>query len=249
MDLAKIRKKHQQTPIAAFTPDFGQNTVTAAPAMTLSVPVVLIPDSPLVGFINSAVPETIAETPVAKVVTEVKADYRDPLQIILAGRKAAGCDEEEPDDLEHFSAIPEKCLEYLCFRVFDEIYGINIMDIKEIIKPREVTEVPCAPPFVSGIISLRGTIIPIIDMRCRLGLQTGKATGRERVVVIKNNRSLSGLLVDEVIKVLRLDKENLEPAPSVLEGVDRDFVTGIGRSEGGFIIILNLDTVADIHLF
>lgn len=250
MDLAKIRKKHQQTPpVAALTPDFGQNPVIVAPAMVLSEPVALIPDSPLVDFVISAVRKTIEEKPVAVIFSETKADYRDPVQIILAGRKAAGCDEEEPDDQENFSALPEKCLEYLCFRVFDEIYGINIMDIKEIIKPREVTEVPCAPPFVSGIISLRGTIIPIIDMRCRLGLQTVNATGRERVVVIKNNLSLSGLLVDEVIKVLRMDKENLEPAPSVLEGVDRDFVTGIGRSEGGFIIILNLDTVADIHLF
>ena len=248
MDLAKIRKKHQQTPVAASPPVIGGGTV-AAPAAPFSDPLPFIPDSPLVDFINSIVPESSKELPPAAIFNDTEAELRDPVQVIMDGRKVSGCDEEMPDEQELFCLLPEKCLEYLSFRVYDEIYGINIMDIKEIIKPRDVTEVPCAPPFVSGIISLRGTIIPIIDMRCRLGFQTGIATGKERVIVIKNNSSLSGLLVDEVIKVVRLDKENLEPAPSVLEGVDRDFLSGIGRSEGRFIIILNLDTVADIHLF
>jgi purine-binding chemotaxis protein CheW len=123
------------------------------------------------------------------------------------------------------------------------------MDIKEIIKPREVTEIPRAPKFVSGIISLRGTIIPIIDMRARLGLPRENVIGKERVVVIKHAQSFSGLLVDEVIQVVRINNENMEPAPSVLEGIDRDFVNGIGRSVGRLIIILNLKSIADIHLF
>jgi purine-binding chemotaxis protein CheW len=143
----------------------------------------------------------------------------------------------------------DEYLEFLCFRVSDEIYGINIMDIKEIIKPREVTEVPRAPSFVSGIISLRGIIIPIIDMLDRLGLPREKVTGRERVIVVRHGESFSGLLVDEIIQVVHITKDCLEAAPAVLEGIDRDFVSGIGRADGRMIILLNLENIADIHLY
>ena len=139
--------------------------------------------------------------------------------------------------------------EFLCFRVSDEIYGINIMQIKEIIKPREVTEVPRSPSFVSGVISLRGVIIPIMDMLDRLGLKRGATTGKERVVVVKHNETFTGLLVDEVIQVVRIAKNSFEPAPAVLEAINREFVAAIGRSDGRMVILLNLDTIADINLF
>lgn len=175
---------------------------------------------------------------------------RTPLEAILAGRSAAGCDDESfsVDDDAISQVAVESYLELLCFRVSDEVYGINIMDIKEIIKPREVTEVPRSPSFVSGILSLRGIIVPIIDMRVRLGLDQKKPVGKERVVVIRNNSSFSGLLVDEVIQVVRIQPGALEAAPTVLDGIDRDFISGIGRSEGQMIIILNLANVADIAL-
>jgi purine-binding chemotaxis protein CheW len=123
------------------------------------------------------------------------------------------------------------------------------MDIKEIIKPREVTEVPRAPHFVSGVLSLRGTIIPIIDMRERLGLACAEPTGKERIVVIKNINSFSGLLVDEVIQVVKVPQDAIEPAPTVLDGIDRDFVSGLGCSDGRLIIILHLENITDINLY
>jgi purine-binding chemotaxis protein CheW len=174
---------------------------------------------------------------------------RDPLEVILAGREAAGCDEDQSLASGIVETAVDEYLEFLCFRVSDEIYGINIMDIKEIIKPREVTEVPRAPSFVSGIISLRGIIIPIIDMLDRLGLPREKVTGRERVIVVRHGESFSGLLVDEIIQVVHITKDCLEAAPAVLEGIDRDFVSGIGRADGRMIILLNLENIADIHLY
>lgn len=249
MDLAKIRKKYRHSPPVDSAVHFQSDIHLAAPVMPSTEPATRASVSPEVDFFNDDISGRDVHVSVAVRSPEKTDAYRNPIEIILAGRSAAGCDEELTVDEERAGAVSEICLEYLCFRVSDEIYGINIMAIKEITKPREVTEIPGTPEFVSGIVSLRGTIIPIIDMRSRLGLSRENVTGKERVVVIKNDRSFCGLLVDEVIQVVRVNKENVEPAPSVLEGIDRDFVSGIGRSEGRLIIILNLENIADIHLF
>ena len=178
------------------------------------------------------------------------AEPLTPLEAILAGRAAAGCDTESinaHDVTAEFSA--ESGLEFLCFRVSEEIYGINIMDIKEIIKPREVTEVPRAPAFVSGILSLRGVIIPVIDMRIRLGLARSGQSDKERVIVAKNIHSFTGLLVDEVIQVVRVKIDAFEETPTVIDGIDRDFISGIGHSDDRLIIIVNLKNITDIDLY
>lgn len=256
MDLAKIRKKSlepvEETVIKQVTAPMVSSerayetlqTVTAFPSSSEVEPVrkdYLPPPS--------AAPVTATpyfESTMLQNFTET----RTPLEAILAGRAAAGCDDESlvADDGIH-EARADSGLEFLCFRVSDEIYGINIMDIKEIIKPREVTEVPRAPVFVSGVLSLRGTIIPIIDMRIRLDLARGERTGKERVIVVKNASSFSGLLVDEVIQVVRVQIDTFEATPTVLDGIDRDFISGIGRSDGRLIIILNLENIADINLY
>ena len=175
---------------------------------------------------------------------------RDPLEAILAGREAAGCGESQPQASEAQTGTePDNYLQYLCFKVSNEVYGIDIMDIKELIRPREVTEVPRSPSFVSGIISLRGVIIPIIDMLDRLGLARESVTGRERVIVVRQGESFSGLLVDEIIQVVRIAKNDVEAAPTVLEGIDRDFVTGIGRTNSRMVILLNLSNIINISLY
>jgi purine-binding chemotaxis protein CheW len=175
---------------------------------------------------------------------------RDPLEVILSGRESAGCSDDQSLLTEAQEETgKETYQEFLCFKVSNEVYGVDIMDIKELIKPREVTEVPRAPSFVSGIISLRGVIIPIIDMLDRLGLERKSLTGRERVIVVRHGTTFSGLLVDEIIQVARIAKDAIESAPTVLDGIDRDFVTGIGRADGRMIILLNLNNVIDIHLY
>jgi purine-binding chemotaxis protein CheW len=102
---------------------------------------------------------------------------------------------------------------------------------------------------VSGILSLRGVIIPIIDMRIRLGLPRSGQSGKERIVVVKNKNALSGLLVDEVIQVVRVKTDTFEEAPAVMDGIDRDFICGIGRSDERLIILVNVQNVADIDLY
>ena len=167
----------------------------------------------------------------------------DPAAVILKGRQSATGSEEvrEADQVE-------ASLELLCFRVATEDYAINIMDIKEIIKPREVTEVPRVPAFVRGILSLRGIIIPVFDMRLRLGLPEGVRSERERIVVVNRQGGFCGVLVDQVVQVVRIAEAKLEAPPVVLEGIDREFIQGIGRVAGRMLILLDMEKVLDIGL-
>ena len=249
MDLAKIRKKARQ----------GQNeNLLVVDLQPLEEKVVVSP-------LEEAQPPIQAESeydfffaqpPVGSAMPLATNSHpprrrnpANPVEILLAGREAAGCDEDLQLSFEQTETAVEDYEEFLCIRVSNEIYGINIMQIKEIIKPREVTEIPRSPSFVYGIISLRGVIIPIVDMLDRLGLGHEAATGRERIVVVKHADEYTGLLVDEVIQVVRIAKDSFEAAPSVLEGINRDFVNGIGRADNRMIILLNLDTVTDINLY
>jgi purine-binding chemotaxis protein CheW len=139
--------------------------------------------------------------------------------------------------------------EVLCFSISGETFGINIMQIKEILKPRPVTEVPRAPSFVSGVISLRGVILPVLDLHDRLGLEHPATSGRERLVVVKTGQDgdLAGLLVDQVLQVVRIPGA-IEPAPPNLAGIDRDFVVGIGRADNRIVFLLNPGRLVDLHL-
>jgi purine-binding chemotaxis protein CheW len=167
----------------------------------------------------------------------------DPAAVILKGRESAAFEEVLLQDDQAAASV-----ELLCFKVANEEYAISIMDIKEIIKPREVTEVPRVPAFVRGILSLRGNIIPIFDMRVRLGLPGAASSERERVVVVKRQGGFCGVLVDEVVQVVRIAEAGIEPPPVVLEGIDRDFVQGIGRVAGRMLILLDMEKVLDVSL-
>jgi purine-binding chemotaxis protein CheW len=176
-------------------------------------------------------------------------DDFDPLALLMAGRAAArGCDDTAPSEETATEEEGAGYHELLCFRVAAERYAVDIMEIREIIKPREVTEVPRMPPFVNGVLSLRGIIIPVFNMRERLGHASSEASGKERVIVLNRGEESCGVLVDEVIQVARLEADSIEPAPAVLEGIDRDFVKGIGRIEERMLILLNMDKILDIDL-
>ncbi|SNB45090.1 chemotaxis protein CheW [Geobacter sp. DSM 9736] len=171
----------------------------------------------------------------------------DPLSVLLAGRMLAAVEEELPE--EHAEeGVDDDFQEFLCFRVATELYAINIMEIKEIIKPREVTEVPRVPAFVSGVLSLRGIIIPVIDLHRRLGLEGTSEGPKVRVVVVKKGEEFCGVVVDEVIQVVKIAVPTIEQPPAVLDGIDRDFVQGIGRHEGRMLILLQLGNILDLTL-
>lgn len=193
--------------------------------------------------VTAAVPAAAAARPG---IAPGRSAY-NPLATILAGRDEAA-DPEESSAFQQQSLAGGDVEEYLCFRVADEEYALNIMAIKEIIKPREVTEVPRVPNFISGVISLRGVIIPVMDMRLRLSLPVRAATGRERIIVLRTDAGFCGVLVDEVVQVARIQKVDIEQPPAVLEEIDRDFVKGLGHFDNRMLILLNLETVIDISI-
>jgi purine-binding chemotaxis protein CheW len=136
--------------------------------------------------------------------------------------------------------------QYLAFHLGQEEYALDIRRISEIIKVREFTAVPRAPEFVLGIISLRGVVVPVFDLRRRLNLGMCDRMSTTRIVVCQLDDVAVGLQVDSINQVVDLIDEEIEPPPGVLSGLDREMLSGIGRYQGRMIILLNLRSVLDV---
>jgi len=242
MNLADIRKKAQAAEPQAepAPPQMPGLTEWQAPPAPVEKALPVVPPTPAASMEFDLDDEPVSGAPFPE--WEEEPGF-DPAAVILKGRQSASSQEVAREDDQ-----TEASLELLCFRVATEDYAISIMDIKEIIKPRAVTEVPRVPPFVRGILSLRGIIIPVFDMRLRLGLPEGVRSERERIVVVKRQGGFCGVLVDEVVQVVRIAEAGIEPPPAVLEGIDREFVAGIGRVAGRMLILLDMEKVLDVNL-
>ncbi len=242
MELAKIRNKARQDESGAGVPPTSPAVplpLTEAPFLPAALPLSALPGDAVGG------PDF---EPVTPVLPPVSAISFDPLAAILAGRQAdqqsmpsALADLPPQEELR----VEERYQEFLCVILGSEEYGVNIMDIKELIKPRELTEVPHAPYFVEGVISLRGVIVPVLDLRKRLGLTAATPTGQERVVIVRRGESFSGLRVDAVTGVVRIPESRREATPAALEGIDRECVAGIGRSDDRMVILLDVEHLVD----
>ena len=122
-----------------------------------------------------------------------------------------------------------------------EEFGVDILKVMEIIRIMEITKVPKAPEFVEGVINLRGTVIPIIDLRRRFGLEPKAGDTDTRIIVIEINGMTVGFVVDSVSEVLRIPANTVEPAPAVVSGLDSDYISGVGKLEDRLLILLDLD--------
>jgi purine-binding chemotaxis protein CheW len=140
----------------------------------------------------------------------------------------------------------------LTFIVGGETYGVDILTIREIIKLREVTEVPRTPDYLIGIITVRGAVIPVIDLRLRLKLPATPPTRAARILVVVRDGEMFGLLVDAVSGVVRLAESEIEVPPSTLASGEGAFLAGIGRHRVGrrerMVILLGLTQVVDIRV-
>ncbi len=137
---------------------------------------------------------------------------------------------------------------FLTFVLDKEEYALDIAFIREIIKPREITDIPRVPGFILGIISLRGIIIPVFDLKQRLKLGKVEISDVSRIIVSQVEDRIVGLLVDNISQVVQLSTRTIEPPPAVLTGIDRELVEGVGRHQDRMMILLQLPSVIDAEL-
>ena len=133
--------------------------------------------------------------------------------------------------------------EYLAFMLSDEEYALRIDDVREIIRPRAITAVPRAPGFVMGVISLRGAVMPVFDIKKRLGLGEAEVSRPSRILVVSDKGSEQGIMVDRVTGVVRLGPDDIGPPPSVIGGVGAGYLEGVGRLGDRLLILFDTQKV------
>jgi purine-binding chemotaxis protein CheW len=136
--------------------------------------------------------------------------------------------------------------ELLGFMLSNEEYALDILEIKEIVRLQPVTPVPRSPAWLKGIVTLRGVIVPIFDLRSRLGLEEIPYGADTRIVVVNRGEELAGLVVDSITQVVRIDAGAVEPPPQTIGGVEAEFLRGVARYRDRLVILLNLDRVLEV---
>jgi purine-binding chemotaxis protein CheW len=149
------------------------------------------------------------------------------------------------DDIESREAeqVETDIVQLVSFLLDEMEYGIDILKVHEIIRMPEITRLPNTPGFIKGVINLRGSVIPVVDVRDRFGFPAGEVTDLTRIIVIEIGEKLVGLLVDNVYQVVRLPLTHIDPPSELIEGISEEFIEGIGRLRDRLIIILKLDSM------
>ncbi len=140
--------------------------------------------------------------------------------------------------------------QYLTFLLADEMFAIGILSIREIIEYGVVTDVPMTPPFIRGVINLRGAVVPVIDLALRFGRPAQENTKRTCIVIVEieaaNGSQQMGVVVDAVNEVLEIPASEIEPPPEFGARIRNDFIKGMGKIDGKFVIVLDLNRVMSI---
>ncbi|QGG74562.1 chemotaxis protein CheW [Pseudomonas syringae] len=149
------------------------------------------------------------------------------------------------------AATVEEEAQYLTFMLGGEMFAIGILGIKEIIEYGSLTVVPMMPAFVRGVINLRGAVVPVVDLSARFGRHNSAITRRSCVIIIEANSEDGqpqdiGLLVDNVSAVLEIPASQIEPPPNFGARIRADFISGMAKVDGKFVIVLEVDRVLSI---
>lgn len=140
--------------------------------------------------------------------------------------------------------------QYLTFTLHQEMFAIGILNIKEILEYGSLTSVPMMPEFIRGVINLRGAVVPVVDLSARFGGRQSDITKRTCIVIIEvsngEERQDIGVVVDAVSEVLEIPANQIEPAPAFGAKIRADFIEGMGKVNGKFVIILEVDKVLSL---
>ncbi len=135
----------------------------------------------------------------------------------------------------------DKVLQWVTFQLDDETYGINVMQVQEVLRYSEIAPVPGAPNYVLGIINLRGNVVTVIDTRLRFGLQPTEVTDSTRIVIIESEKQVIGILVDSVAEVVYLKTSEIDSAPNVGTDESARFIQGVSNRDDELLILVDLD--------
>lgn len=132
-------------------------------------------------------------------------------------------------------------LQWVTFRLQEETYGINVMQVQEVLRYTEIAPVPGSPDYVLGIINLRGNVVTVIDTRARFGLPPAEVSDNTRIVIIEAEKQVIGILVDSVAEVVYLKQSEIDNAPNVGTDESARFIQGVANREGELLILVDLN--------
>ena len=137
--------------------------------------------------------------------------------------------------------------EYVIFKLNGEHYGIDIKNVENIEKLIPITRVPYSENFVEGVVNLRGVIIPVVDLRKRFNIEPSEMSDESRIIIVNLSELKVGMIVDTSSEVLKLDREDIDAAPSVRGNADIDYIREIGKNDGRIIMLIDLHKVLGIE--
>ncbi len=137
--------------------------------------------------------------------------------------------------------------QYLTFQLEEEVFGVDVSHVREILEFSTVTKVPKTPDYMRGVINLRGSVVPVLDMRLKFGMTMTEKTVNTCIIVVEvsfdGETTIIGALVDSVDEVFELEPDQIEPAPHIGMQLKTEFIKGMGKRDEKFIIILDIDKV------
>jgi purine-binding chemotaxis protein CheW len=138
-------------------------------------------------------------------------------------------------------------MQYLSFLLEDRIFAFDVLKTREVLTFDKVTPIPCAAPYVAGVINLRGSVVTVMDLRLKFGMKEAPRTENTAIIIVEalygEDRVVVGALVDAVKGVLYFEQSQIEPPPKVGMKLNSELITGIGKAGDNFVIILNVDKV------
>ncbi|KGK97987.1 chemotaxis protein CheW [Methanococcoides methylutens] len=138
----------------------------------------------------------------------------------------------------------DQTVQVIVFALGEERYGVDISQVKEIIRPTKITRIPNAPEFIEGVVNLRGQITTIINLRTRFGKETKETDSETRIIVVEYENAVIGMIVDTVNEVKYLSSKNIDELPSIITSRnDSKFLTGVGKLDDGLLTLMDLDKV------
>ena len=153
----------------------------------------------------------------------------------------AGALETATKELTPQTGLTTNDSQFLTFNLGDELYGVDILRVQEIKGYTAVTKIPNTPAHIKGVLNLRGTIVPIIELRTKFGMPTINDTAFTVIIVVVVRDKVMGLVVDSVSDVLNIDNKDIQPPPQFGAQMDVSFMNGIGKSGDKLVALLNMD--------